>query len=72
MATLNCQCADPGCTEHKDKHGTCDKPGSTVLVRVDMEDRTGTIMCRGCAYDALDSMVFREDKGLWIKAKVGK
>lgn len=52
-----CRCSDPGCPVHKGK-STCAKAGVLVLRRVDMDDRTGTRMCRECAADALESGLF--------------
>jgi len=53
-----CKCDDPGC-------GQCcggrkpHSPGRVSRVyRVDMEDRTGSLFCSGCAQDALDSGMF--------------
>ena len=51
-----CQCADPGCPVC---HGHCQRSATTNLVRVDMEDITGTEMCAKCADDALESGLFR-------------
>jgi len=60
MLEMNkCECVDPGCPVHI--HGHCVAPGKTILYRVDMVDRTGTVMCDPCAGDALESGLFRED-----------
>ena len=57
MTTKNpCECRDPGCPCC---HGSCTKAKRFTLVRVDMEDDTGTNMCAGCADDALESGLFR-------------
>lgn len=53
-----CECADRGCPVHKG-NSVCKQSASTVVYRVDMEDRTGTRMCDGCASDALESGCFR-------------
>ena len=58
MKTL-CQCSDPGCPECK---GHCDHRAKSVLLRIDMEDRTGTPMCAKCADDALESGLFTESE----------
>jgi len=52
-----CQCCDRGCPVHSGK-SECGKKASTVAVRIDMDDQTGTPMCEGCAADAMDSGVF--------------
>jgi hypothetical protein len=57
----NCECTDPGCPVHKGSY--CANKSRTITVyRVDMEDKTGTRMCRECANDALDSGVFRSER----------
>ncbi len=53
-----CRCSDQGCPVHKGIPG-CSNKAVRKVYRIDMEDRTGTPMCRGCANDALDSGVFR-------------
>lgn len=57
-----CECVDPGCPEHRGAARSleCLEPATTILYRIDMEDHTGTKMCRGCADDAHASGVFRE------------
>ena len=52
-----CECADPGCPVHRGV-SHCEKKSAGKVYRSDMEDRTGTAMCRGCMEDALDSGVF--------------
>lgn len=52
-----CECADPGCPAHKGK-STCTGAGHQILRRVDMDDRTGTRMCKACAADAYESGLF--------------
>jgi hypothetical protein len=54
-----CACTDPGCPYCA---GECTQPAKTVVVRIDMEDRTGTPMCLACADDALACGVFDERK----------
>jgi hypothetical protein len=57
-----CECTDPGCPVHKGK-SECSHFGRVVtLYRVDMEDETGTRMCRACAEDAMESGLFRDQK----------
>lgn len=60
----SCECSDPGCPHC---HGACANRARTNLRRVDMEDKTGTLFCPGCASDALDSGLFREDRGAFIR-----
>lgn len=60
----NCQCTDPGCPVHKGK-SECSHKAVSVLRRVDMEDKTGTPMCRACADDALESGLFSDEP--WLK-----
>jgi len=61
MKTL-CQCSDPACPVCK---GKCRNKSVTVVRRVDMEDKTGTPVCRGCADDCLASGVFADEP--WLK-----
>ena len=53
----HCECSDPGCPVHKGS-SHCPNKSTGKVYRSDMEDRSGTAMCRGCASDALDSGVF--------------
>lgn len=62
-----CECGDPGCPVHRNAT-YCTNAAVTVMVRVDMLDKTGTAMCAGCARDSQDSGLFYEDKGLAILA----
>jgi hypothetical protein len=62
---MKCACADPRCPVCK---GKCNKSARTNLVRVDMEDETGTLFCLDCADDAFSSGLFREDRGAYIRA----
>jgi len=64
-----CACSDPGCEVHEGK-SECTHNAVTVVVRMDMEDRTGTPMCRACANDALESGVFDERKSYLRKYHV--
>jgi hypothetical protein len=64
---VSCQCSDPGCPVHAGK-SSCTHRAITALVRVDMEDITGTAFCRACADDAFESGLFRES----IKAKIAQ
>ena len=63
-----CECFDSLCPHagRDQKSGQCTQKAKTVLVRVDMEDTTGTLFCKECATDALESGVFGES----IKAKI--
>jgi hypothetical protein len=56
-----CECADAGCPGHKGKN-RCHYPVAHVMFRVDMEDKTGTAMCEGCATDAFESGLFESDE----------
>lgn len=57
---VKCECADAMCPVHRGE--SCQwsggKPSTTILYRVDMEDRTGTLFCEGCADDAMESGLF--------------
>jgi len=55
MTATQCQCRDPGCPVCS---GLCRQPADSALFRVDMEDRTGTPMCAGCADDAMECGLF--------------
>lgn len=55
-----CQCCDPGCPSHPGESRCPDPCATTTLYRIDMEDRTGTDMCRACADDAMQSGLFNE------------
>ena len=61
----HCECSDPGC---KACYGQCSKRAKTNLIRVDMDDRGGTLFCDACADDALASGIYREDRGAYIRA----
>lgn len=63
---VTCECADKGCPVHK---GTskCTNKATTNLRRVDMDDVSGTMFCEACAEDALESGLFREDLGAFIR-----
>lgn len=52
----NCECSDPGCPACR---GECSKRAVTVVLRVDMHDESGTVVCRKCAEDCLESGLFR-------------
>lgn len=63
-----CECSDPKYPVHTDdssrstcKASECQQVGTSTLYRVDMEDKTGTVMCEGCADDAMESGVFTTD-----------
>jgi len=57
MTNPTCQCSDPGCPHC---HGKCERKAVTVVNRIDMEDRTGTPVCRKCADDCFDSGLFTD------------
>lgn len=63
--THKCECSDPGCPACK---GKCTHNAKSCLVRVDMEDETGTLFCDKCAADAMDSGLFSESVKGWITA----
>lgn len=52
-----CQCADPGCPIHRGE-SKCTRAAKRKVRRIDMEDRSGTWMCEGCASDVYDSGLF--------------
>lgn len=54
-----CKCSDPGCHFC---HGNCPRAAVTNVVRIDMEDETGTQVCRACAEDCFESGLFRESR----------
>lgn len=54
---VTCECSDPGCPAHSGK-SECERISVTTVYRSDMEDRTGTRMCRACMEDAMESGVF--------------
>ena len=42
-------------------HGHCTRIGTTILYRIDMEDKTGTLFCEECADDASESGLFTDE-----------
>ena len=52
-----CECSDPGCPAHSGV-SECSRRGVVTVYRIDMEDESGTRMCRACSEDAMDSGVF--------------
>lgn len=58
---IPCECTDPGCPKHPGK-SSCPNYAKGIVYRVDMEDETGTWMCKRCKEDALESGVFRTAK----------
>lgn len=50
-----CECSDPGCPSCS---GQCSADATQLLIRVDMDDETGTLFCDDCAADAMESGVF--------------
>lgn len=55
---MTCECSDPGCPCAVSGHSG----DITTLYRVDMEDRTGTLMCETCGDDAFESGVFTSER----------
>lgn len=53
-----CECRDTSCPYC---HGQCQNKPEFTLFRVDMEDRTGTLMCDDCAKDAADTGLYRSE-----------
>lgn len=53
-----CECSDPGCWVHPTSP-RCVSSYTFILYRIDMEDKTGTLMCAACAEDAYASGLFR-------------
>lgn len=51
-----CECSDGACPVHPGE--SCHHHASTNVKRIDMDDRTGTNMCEGCANDCLESGMF--------------
>jgi len=52
--TQQCECADPGC----ECGGRCTRKAWQRVFRIDMEDYSGTVMCKRCVDDAMKSGVF--------------
>jgi hypothetical protein len=57
--TTECQCVDRGCLQHLEF--ICEKEATTTVHRTDVDDKTGTPMCEGCATDAVNSGVFTKE-----------
>lgn len=55
--TGTCDCTDRYCPAHTGRP-VCKRKSVLLVHRIDMEDESGTAMCRKCAEDALDSGVF--------------
>ncbi len=55
---LICECSDKGCPVHTNQPHCAYAYDLRALYRVDMEDRTGTLMCPLCADDAMESGLF--------------
>ena len=67
MKSSECECSDKGCSVHEGK-AKCYEYARELLMRIDMEDTTGTWMCENCADDAMSAGVFRRgDIGEEIK-----
>lgn len=68
LMKTSCECSDPGCPECK---GKCTRAAVVAVLRVDMDDRTGTPVCRQCADDCLDSGLFRESVTAFLRYHKG-
>jgi len=55
---VECQCYDVLCPVHKGQSSGCAHEGTVQVWRVDMQDGSGMMMCKGCTEDALQSGVF--------------
>lgn len=53
-----CVCSDKGCSACE---GLCEDRATFTLYRIDMDDRSGSRFCEGCASDAMDSGVFTDE-----------
>ena len=53
--TVLCEDGDPGC--HCE--GNCPRYADSIAYRIDMEDRTGTLVCSECSNDMIDAGIFR-------------
>lgn len=64
--THKCECSDPGCPEHK---GTsqCSNNATETVFRIDMEDRTGTRVCKACADDCFNSGLFSDTRNFYSR-----
>lgn len=56
-----CECSDHACPVHRGK-SSCSNQATTILYRVDMEDRTGSAFCEQCATDAFESGLFTDER----------
>ena len=61
-APIKCECCDRSCPAHEGV-SSCASNAKLLLVRMDMDDPSGTPMCHACAADALDSGVFAVKPG---------
>jgi hypothetical protein len=52
---IDCECSDPQCPAC---YGDCDRPATSVLYRIDIDDVIGTAFCSDCADDAFESGLF--------------
>lgn len=64
-----CQCSDPGCPVHP-KQSACKHKATKILYRSDMDDRTGTPVCAGCADDMLESGVFYSKNPVEMRPRI--
>jgi hypothetical protein len=55
-----CECHDPGC-DHTEQGHHKDTRQYRILYRIDMDDRSGTMMCHTCREDAMLCGLFTED-----------
>jgi hypothetical protein len=62
MTKQTCECSDPGCPVHLGYSQCTNTSQLTTVYRIDMEDKTGTLMCPTCLEDAMSSGLFREGK----------
>lgn len=59
MPVHQCECSDPRCPFHEGEP-SCNRPATRVLVRIDLQDRSGIRFCKACAEDAESSGLFTD------------
>ena len=59
-----CQCMDPGCPAHKNV-SNCKRGAIHTVYRIDMADRTGTMLCDDCAANCFDSGLFSDEPNFY-------